>query len=158
MIIPIFIIFEIALFIMVGGAIGLWPTLLLVVLSSLTGVMLVRAQGFAALAHMQESAALGTDPSREVADAGLKLVAGLFLILPGFLTSFVGLGLLFPPMRRFLLGRGAARMQIWSIYGAKPRPRGPDAETIEGEYVIVSAETDDVPHKKKPGSGWTRSE
>jgi UPF0716 protein FxsA len=58
---PLFLIFvavpmtEIALFILVGGWIGLWPTLGLVVLSALVGTVLMRAQGMAALERLQRA-------------------------------------------------------------------------------------------------------
>ena len=36
---------EIALFIQVGGLIGLWPTLAIVILTAIAGTVMVRSQG-----------------------------------------------------------------------------------------------------------------
>ena len=50
---------EIALFIQMGGLIGLWPTIGLVVLSAVAGSWLMRQQGAAALADLQRSQGRG---------------------------------------------------------------------------------------------------
>ena len=44
---------EIALFIQVGGFIGLWPTLAIVVVTAIIGTIMVRAQGVRALSELQ---------------------------------------------------------------------------------------------------------
>ena len=47
----------------------------------------------------------GETPALEVLDGALLLIAGLMLILPGFLTDALGFLLLIPPLRRLLIGR-----------------------------------------------------
>ena len=100
---------EIALFILVGGAIGVLPTLMLVVLAAVVGIGIVRMQGLTALARLQETVDRGGDPVGPIADGALKAIAGLLLMVPGFLTDALGLLLLLPPVRRALHapGRGA---------------------------------------------------
>ena len=56
-------IIEIALFIQVGGWLGLWPTLAIVVLTAILGTTLVKRQGLAALAQVQASLNELTDPT-----------------------------------------------------------------------------------------------
>ena len=48
-------IIEIALFIQVGGLIGLWPTLAIVVLTAVLGTWLVRTQGRMAMGQLQSA-------------------------------------------------------------------------------------------------------
>jgi UPF0716 protein FxsA len=141
---------EIALFILVGGAIGVLPTLMLVVLAAIVGIGIVRMQGLTALARLQETVDRGGDPVGPIADGALKAIAGFLLVVPGFLTDALGLLLLLPPVRRALLRRGAARVTVRATSYA--RARGRQAETIEADYEIVG---DDV--RPPPGdSGWTR--
>ena len=54
---------EITLFIQVGGAIGLWPTLMVVILTAFLGTYLVRSQGRNAMAKLQSSFAELNDPT-----------------------------------------------------------------------------------------------
>ncbi len=46
---------EIALFIQVGGLIGLWPTLAVVILTAMLGTWLVRTQGRIAMGQLQRA-------------------------------------------------------------------------------------------------------
>ena len=98
---------EIALFVTVGGAIGLLPTLAIVLGTGVLGGMVLRAQGQKTLAQMADTV---RGPGGALATAGdgvLVALAGILLILPGFLTDAVGLILLLPPIRQALLRRFA---------------------------------------------------
>ena len=77
-------IIEIALFIQVGGAIGMWPTLAIVVLTALAGTILLRSQGLATLNTLQNSVASGQNPMEPIAHGALILIAGVLLLTPGF--------------------------------------------------------------------------
>ena len=70
---------EIALFIQVGGLIGLWPTLAIVVLTALVGTALMRSQGAHALAEIQRSFSEMRDPTRPLAHGVMILIAGPFM-------------------------------------------------------------------------------
>ena len=152
---------EIALFIQVGGLIGLWPTLAIVILTAILGTWLVRTQGRQALNDLRRSFSDLNDPSEPLAHGAMILVAGALLLTPGFFTDAVGFALLAPPVRvavyRWLKQR--VKVQRFEM-GPEPRPRREpfrprrpkDADVIEGEYS-------EVPPDKKanhPGSGWTR--
>ena len=78
---------EIALFIQVGGAIGLWPTLAIVVLTAVLGTSLVRSQGRLALGQMRNSFQTLSDPAEPLAHGAMILFAGALLLTPGFFTD-----------------------------------------------------------------------
>ncbi|TNE93282.1 MAG: FxsA family protein, partial [Rhodobacteraceae bacterium] len=90
---------EIGLFIQVGGLIGLWPTLGIVLLTAIVGTSLVRREGARALDDLRSSLNELRDPSRPLAHGAMILVAGVLLLTPGFFTDAVGLSLLVPPVR-----------------------------------------------------------
>ena len=148
---------EIALFIQVGGLIGLWPTLGLVILSAVVGLSIVRSQGVNAIGRLQTSVAAGGDISGPIADAALILVAGVLLLIPGFFTDAIALVLLIPAARLALMRFGAGRVRAQSVIFTRGplssrRPQSPD--TIEGEYEVL----DDVPPSQRGASGWTRGQ
>jgi UPF0716 protein FxsA len=93
---------EIAVFIEVGGFIGLWWTLAVVVGTALGGTYMLRRQGLSTLRRAQLQMAEGHMPLREVFDGLCLLVAGAMLLAPGFVTDLAGAMLLLPPIRLFL--------------------------------------------------------
>ena len=108
---------EIAGFVLVGQAIGLWPTLLAVVAMAVAGAALIRWQGFAVLVKMREALDGGRLPGRELADAMLIGLAGLLLLLPGFVSDVIGLLLLIPAVRTLIYRSAAARMGVTTASG-----------------------------------------
>lgn len=147
-------IIEIGLFIKVGGLLGLWPTLLIVVLTALIGTYLLRLQGMAALARLQNNLQTGKSPMDPIVNGAMILVAGMLLLTPGFFTDTIGLLLLIPPVRAVVIKWGAARLVNSSTVvftnATNSRPHDPGA--VEGDFVVLD---DDEP--KKPGnSGWTK--
>lgn len=153
---------EIALFIQVGGWLGLWPTIGIVILTAAIGTVLLRAQGLAALGELQRRLGAGEDPSSTLAHGAMILVAGVLLLTPGFFTDAVGFALLTPPVRaagirmavRFARSR-MAQTQMGARMGAGGHP-GPGAGpgTVDGEYEVVDPE--DGAGARPGGSGWTR--
>lgn len=123
---------EIGLFVEVGGAIGLWATLLWTVVSVALGVAVTRDAGARTVKALNEAMSGLRDPNAPAADGALRLAAGILLILPGFLTDALGLLLLVPPLRALLLrriGRGRSPQ-----HGA----------------VIIEAEYQDVTPREPP--------
>lgn len=102
---------EIALFITLGERIGFWPTLAIVVATAFVGAALVSRQGRGALASVQGEFARGRFPGRELAHAGMILVAGALLVTPGFLTDAIGFSLLVPAVREALRRLALRRWQ-----------------------------------------------
>ena len=110
---PLFILalplIEIAVFVVVGGKIGVLSTIALVILSGVAGSMLLRIQGFGALNRIRAELDAGRDPGRELAHGAMIMLAGMLLLIPGFVTDIIGLLLFLPPVRdlawRFLKRR-----------------------------------------------------
>ena len=89
------------LYVIVGTAssIGTLETIGLLILVSVVGAWLVKAQGMAVLWRVQSKLQEGQMPGRELVDGALVLFAGALMLTPGFATDAVGLLLLFPPTR-----------------------------------------------------------
>ncbi|QFT97986.1 phage T7 F exclusion suppressor FxsA [Roseovarius sp. THAF8] len=151
---------EIALFIQVGGLIGLWPTLAIVIITAVLGTWLVRTQGAMAFGQLRSSFQKLDDPTEPLAHGAMILIAGALLLTPGFFTDAVGFSLLAPPIRKALFQFLRTRIKVQRFEMGpngphdmrnEPRPRNrPDV--IEGQY-------EEVDPPKKPnhdGSGWTR--
>ena len=138
---------EIALFVTVGGAIGLWATLAVVLGTGLLGSWVIRRQGMHVVAQVRSGAAHLASP---MAHGALIVVAGMLLILPGFFTDTVGLLLLIAPLRRGLIATLLTRVRFQNA----PMPgRGSARDLpIDGEYIELDAQQVDPPGK----SGWTR--
>lgn len=102
---------EIALFVVIGGRIGLWPTLIWVVLSALLGIMVMRLTAARQAMALRDGLRAVRDPARLAAAGILSMLAGVLLILPGFLTDALGLLLLLPPVRTLIIRGLAGRMR-----------------------------------------------
>lgn len=151
---------EIALFIQIGGAIGLWPTLAVVIVTAMIGTFLVRNQGALAMGNLQRSFSELNDPTEPLAHGAMILIAGALLLTPGFFTDAVGFALLMPPVRvgvfKYLRSRikvqsfSMGSMHSQSSHPQSPPQGGPDV--IDGEFTEVD------PDKKQTHqpSGWTK--
>lgn len=129
---------EIAVFIQVGDAIGVWPTILATVATALAGSLLLRAQGLAALNRARVQMDQGQLPAREMFEGVCLVLAGALLLVPGFVTDALGLLLFFPPFRELL------RMAIARHLAAK-------AARGEARVFVDGVEID--PHNPPPGPG-----
>ncbi|SLN43655.1 phage T7 F exclusion suppressor FxsA [Roseovarius litorisediminis] len=144
---------EIALFIQVGGAIGLWPTLGIVILTAILGTWLVRNQGALAIQGLRRSFSQLEDPSEPLAHGAMILVAGALLLTPGFFTDALGFALLTPPFRRAAFNYLRKRVNVQRFeMGPDNRPRPAREDVIEGEFH----EVDPVKRPTHGDSGWTR--
>ena len=137
---------EIGLFIQVGGAIGLWPTLGIVVLTAILGTVLLRSQGLAVLSQLQQSMNELQNPAEPLAHGAMVLFSGALLLTPGFFTDVVGLSFMVPGVRRAVYRYLRARVNVQSFtYGEAPR----------GPNDIIDADYEEVDEPSGP-SGWTR--
>lgn len=103
---------ELYVIIKVGEAIGIWPTLALLLLDGFVGAALSRSQGRLAWQRFNAAMGEGRVPAREVFDGAMIMFGGALLLSPGFLTDVVGIGLLLPPTRammRSLVRRAASK-------------------------------------------------
>jgi UPF0716 protein FxsA len=90
---------ELAVLIAVGDWIGLVPTLILLLVVSVTGAWLAKREGLAAWRRLQLALSQGRMPTVEVTDGAMILLAGALLLTPGFLSDVLGILLLLPPTR-----------------------------------------------------------
>jgi UPF0716 protein FxsA len=90
---------ELYVIIKVGEAIGILPTLAILLADAVLGSMLLRHQGRSAWRRFNAAIAEGRFPGREAADGVMVAVGGTLLLTPGFISDIVGLLLLLPPTR-----------------------------------------------------------
>lgn len=143
---------EIALFIQVGGLIGLWPTLGIVVLTAILGTWLVRSQGRQALENLRRSFGALNDPTEPLAHGAMILFSGALLLTPGFFTDAVGFALLVPGVRNVVFRELRKRITVSSVVSGQAQwsaERPPREDVIEGEF-----EVDETP--RDGPSGWRR--
>ena len=95
---------EIALFIQVGGFIGLWPTIAIVIITAILGTFLIRKQGLSTLQRAQNELEKKQIPIRELFEGLCLIFSGALLLTPGFLTDVIGFVLLVPSLRGILGG------------------------------------------------------
>ena len=122
---------EIYTLIVVGNYIGAFNAILLIILTGIIGLYLLRNQGIRSLINLRSNPK-GFDPT---ADNILKTlftpIGGFLMLIPGFITDFVGLLILLPLTRIFLIGL------IFSYIGSlnnNPINKKSNEDWIEGEY------------------------
>jgi UPF0716 protein FxsA len=155
---------ELYVIIKVGEAIGVLPTIALLIADSFLGAALLRSQGRAAWRRFNDALASGRVPAREVFDGTMIILGGAFLLTPGFITDIIGLVLLIPPTRALFRGmvtRMARRRAAFGIravrfgYGARPdRPYGtrpPGNYDYEGSAREVTDPRGELPPKPDDG-------
>ena len=124
---------EIYLLLQIGGIVGVFPTILLVVGTAVLGAGLLRQQGMATWNRLQENLAKGQLPAYEMIEGPILLVGGALLLTPGFFTDVIGFSCLIPSVRRKI-----AQTIIEKRLGAEAgvqRPSSPkEPDVIEGEF------------------------
>ena len=127
----IFPFIEIYTLIVVGGSIGALNAVLLILLTGLIGAYLLRNKGIKTLLDIKSNKK-AFEPS---ADNFLKTlftpIGGFFLLVPGCITDFMGILILLPLTRIFILGL------FFSYLGSlnqKVNANRQSEDWIEGEY------------------------
>lgn len=147
---------EIALFIQVGGRIGLLATIGIVIATALLGSALLRHQGLGTLNAARAAMAENKLPLTQVFDGFCLLIAGAFLLTPGFLTDAIGFLLFLPPVR-VVLGRwvwnqlskrGDIHVSGFNMGGSGGGPQGPSGRGGSGD--VVDGEFREVPTVELP--------
>ncbi len=135
---------EIALFIKSAEAIGVLATVVVAVLAGIGGIALLQRQGLSTIWRAREMMARGETPVAEVFDGLCLGLAGLLLVLPGFLTDAVALLLLLPPVRALLWRWLGGRLTNASADGGGRRA---SPTVIETEYRVVRPDQDEQPDR-----------
>lgn len=138
---------EIIVLILVGKAIGVLPTVLLVIASSVLGAVLLKRQGLSALTRLRTDLRENRVPAAAIGHAIVVAIAGVLLLLPGFITDIVGLLLFIPAVRRTMWRQIAGSVTIRTAgtgtgsgsplssrpFGSRNPGRGRNAPTIDLE-------------------------
>ncbi|MGL4488500.1 MAG: FxsA family protein, partial [Rhizobiaceae bacterium] len=103
---------EIAVLIMVGSNIGILATIGLVIFTGFLGSYLLRSQGITAFSKLRREMEGGRAPDKQMADAAMIVVAGIMLIIPGFVSDLVGIALFVPFVRSWVVKALASRVTI----------------------------------------------
>lgn len=157
-------IIEIALFIQVGGFIGLWPTIGLVLITAFVGASMVRSQGLQTLLSVQTRLQQGELPAQQIVEGVMLAISGVLLLTPGFMTDAMGMIVLLPGPRaviaRYLMTKvvvNGANGGFHTNYHSEEFKRGPfeqgpfsrppyddakQGQTFEGEYESKDKEDD----------------
>lgn len=156
-------IIEIALFIQVGGFLGFWPTIGLVLVTAFVGASLVRSQGIMTLMSVQQRLNQGEIPAQQILEGVLLAVAGVLLLTPGFMTDLMGMLVLLPTTRamlaQYLMKKVVVKgnfqsgfaQQNYQFYSRGPFDNGADSHggnTFDGEFERKDDENDSSKHLK----------
>lgn len=151
---------EIGLFIQIGGWLGLWSTLAIVVLTALIGTHFVRSQGLIAIEKVRNSFSRLNDPSEPLAHGAMILFAGALLLTPGFFTDAVGFALLAPPIRAAILSYLRTRISVRHVnMRAQSDPYRDSDRATTHEDAVIDGDYHELPksNSAKGGrSGWTK--
>jgi UPF0716 protein FxsA len=131
---------EIAVLINVGGWLGLWPTLALIVLTAIVGTWMLRRQGFAVMTRAQQRFAEGKMPLDEIFEGFCLVISGALLLTPGFVTDAIGGLLLIPSVRGWLYRRLRSHFQVVTAPRGDGSAEGP---VVDGDYEPVSPDNDE---------------
>jgi len=91
---------ELTLLLIIGAKIGIWATLAIIISTAVVGASLTRREGLKTWWQFQEKLTTGAFPNEELLDGLMILIAGVLLLMPGFLTDAIGSVLLIPGSRR----------------------------------------------------------
>lgn len=93
---------EIWLLLLIGGAIGFWPTVGLTIATAIVGGYLTKREGLRVLEQWRRAMGELRMPEDGLVSGVLVLVGGVLLATPGVLSDVFGLFLLFPPTRKLV--------------------------------------------------------
>ena len=138
---------EIGLFVTVGGAIGLWPTLAWVVIAAMFGLLILKGIATTGSVSLGRDMKEMANPLSPIAHRIMVVMAGALLLIPGFFTDALGLLLLIPPVRGLVI----------RLIGRKLAARGvgvTQTTVIEGDWQDVTPGAPD--QRQVPPSDWTK--
>ena len=102
---------EIYLMIKVGGMIGAFNTIFLILFTAITGVYFARLAGLNAIRSGFNQLIKNEIPIYEIISGAALAFAALLLIIPGFLTDFIGFLLIIPITRKFLISSISSKLK-----------------------------------------------
>ena len=148
---------EIALLIKVGGLLGFWPVVAIIVATGFAGVAVIRAAGLSAMTRLFAQLEDGGSPLKSLLDQILRLTGGVLLLLPGFIGDGIGALLMIPATRHLIIassaglfkfqGAASVRMEETHFETRRPGDAGGGAEwggrvtIIEGDYERIDEDS-----------------
>jgi len=148
-------ILELAVIIQIGSAIGVLPTIAILIADALLGAALMRSQSRATWQRFNVTLAEGRVPGREVMDGALVIFGGALMLTPGFITDILGLFLLLPPtravVRAVLVRRYGSRLVATAASGAQTRffsfgtRPGPDDDVVDSSATDIDSRRPELP-------------
>lgn len=159
---------ELAVLVTVGGRIGFWWTLFIILMTAVLGIAIIVNHGFSAAHRVQQAMQRGEPPLAPVVDGAMIVFAGVLLVTPGLIADVIGLVMLVPALR-VLLARGLgatlfSRIDIRTATAdrnrdfdsSEPPKRSSGAGTvIDGEFTRVDEPTSGS--GPKPPDGTAKS-
>ena len=124
---------EIYLFIKIGGHIGAFNTISLILITAVVGVIYARYEGFNTLRSGISQLVRNEVPIYEIISGAAIAFAALLLIIPGFATDLIGLILIFPMTRKLIMSSFSKKYSK----GVKRK------NFIEGEFEDMDDKKDD---------------
>jgi UPF0716 protein FxsA len=125
---------EIYLLLEVGGLLGVFPTIFIVVFTAVWGAKLLREQGFATWRRFQDSLKRGEIPAYEMIEGPILLVGGALLLAPGFFTDMLGFVCLIPSLRRMMAQYLIEHHLTKVVANADVRAKSQNNTVLEGEF------------------------
>ncbi len=122
---------EIYLFIKIGSAIGAITTISLIFITAVLGVYYAKYEGFNTLRTGIPQLMKNEVPLYEILSGAALAFAAFLLIVPGFLTDFFGLVLIFPFTRKIIF------KNLSKNYKKKTNRDSNKKNFIEGEFEDI---------------------
>ena len=135
-------IIEVILFITVGKYIGLWNTIFIIITTGIIGAILVKSQGITILNNALEEIRSNKMPILSIFEGVAILIAGAFLLTPGFLTDTIGCVLLIPKARNIIINYITSYLKKRTIYKKKTtyysNKEYAENKTFEGDFKEIN--------------------
>lgn len=93
---------ELSLLIYSGQQLGFFPTISLILITGFLGAYLAKKQGMKAWSDFNRRMAQMETPGDAMIDAVCIFIGGVLLLMPGFVTDFIGFLLLFSGPRNLI--------------------------------------------------------
>ena len=139
---------EVILFITVGKYIGLWNTIFIIIITGIVGAILVKSQGITIFNKALEEIKLNKKPIFSIFEGIAILIAGAFLLTPGFLTDTLGCVLLVPKARNIIINYITLYLKKRTIYKEKTMYNSNEEDKKNKIFEGNFEEVDDNKKKK----------
>ena len=124
---------EIYLFIKIGSYIGALNTIILILVTAMTGILYARYEGLNTLKSGISQMIKNEVPAYEIISGAAIAFGALLLIIPGFATDVLGFLIIFPFTRKLIFGNLSNKL--------KKRKKEKN-HFIEGEFEDIEEDDD----------------